>query len=711
MENKTTKINLSNFIILGILCSLFLFIAETIISFFAGNKISIAFFLLSIIIYLFIGIIISLIVFISTKIINRDIPESRYDIINLLKYNAVIPIGLILIYGIFLINSLVFTELSIFNISSLISDIIWLGFCIILYFIYTKFIFKNHFLFRTKIVTGYFLTTIGLAIIAHNINMVRSLEYDWAIFQFFKMFIISLVCLWLGYFIVSKSKLIWEHKTFRAIVFIGIICVFVIFAVKKLILNGGVKDLKPNKKPNVILLVLDTQRADHLSCYGYSRKTSPNIDKFSTEAAKFKKCYSTANWTVPGHASIFTGKYLITLGCHCPGVSFMEDKELGKKYVSFPLIDEELTFAEILKENGYQTAAVISNTGNVTKFNGLHQGFEHWDTKDVITYKTFAYILLNKIQIKIKREIIELFYNTLYRNATDINKAIYKWLDKRKEKPFFLFVNYNDPHSPYRPPSPYDTKFPGKMDNFNLMKVKEEVMSQKRKITKAEKNHLLSQYDGEILYLDNELGKLFARLKNEGLYDNSIIIITSDHGEHFGEHDLIEHGNELYDPVTSVPLIIKPSKNFEWNPVVDQTVQVIDILPTILEMLDIEIPEDIQGSPLTKRISHPIISEDYMHPVTYNKYNKRFHKDQMSLVEEDFKYISSTDNNNKLFNLNTDTDEIKNLKDINPEKSKFLYNKIMEWRDSVKVRKLDGKMLPELDPENLQKLRALGYIK
>jgi len=154
MENKTTKINLSNFIILGILCSLFLFIAETIISFFAGNKISIAFFLLSIIIYLFIGIIISLIVFISTKIINRDIPESRYDIINLLKYNAVIPIGLILIYGIFLINSLVFTELSIFNISSLISDIIWLGFCIILYFIYTKFIFKNHFLFRTKIVTG-----------------------------------------------------------------------------------------------------------------------------------------------------------------------------------------------------------------------------------------------------------------------------------------------------------------------------------------------------------------------------------------------------------------------------------------------------------------------------------------------------------------------------------------------------------------------------
>jgi arylsulfatase A-like enzyme len=468
--------------------------------------------------------------------------------------------------------------------------------------------------------------------------------------------------------------------------------------------------LPTSQRPNVILIVLDTLRADHLSCYGYERKTSPRIDALAQEAIKFDNCYSTANWTVPGHASIFTGKYSVSHGAHKSLSESASNRSPANPFFCYPLSQEELTLAEILKGEGYQTAAIISNFGCVTPMFGLDQGFDFFFNKPSFTYRSATATLMQKTKFLFD-EIGP--YQSRFRLAETINGEVFDWLDGERQEnvPFFLFINYMDTHDPYFPPPAYQRlypgKIPGRMGDVHIYG--ERHLS----VSEEEKQHLISQYDGEIAYLDESLARLLAKVKAEGLFEESVIVVTSDHGEYLGEHTLYGHSIGLYNPVLKVPLLIKPHAGcgHSLDSSMRKVVQTIDILPTILTILDIPLPEGIQGNSLTGDVAHPIVAEHDVGPGYRSTFGGRFASEHTALIEDGYKLILSKTGDAELFNLSEDPGETENLAGSREYLSLQLSAAVEEWRNSVTVKDLETAPVPELDEESLRNLKALGYMQ
>lgn len=306
-----------------------------------------------------------------------------------------------------------------------------------------------------------------------------------------------------------------------------------------------------NKKPNILFLMLDTLRADHLSGYGYERETSPVLDRFASENLKFSNAISAAPWTPASVATMFTGLYPASHGMVPPN-----DREIAKKGMA-KLNPNILTIAEFLKSQGYKTAGVSPNPW-ITKEFGFTQGFDE-----------FYYIARQKAE-----KITE--------SGEEILTA---WRDSKNTDPFFLYLHYLDPHDPYKPPPPYDSMFTGELKK-SPFKYDEKMMG------------LINQYDGEIRYMDTHLGRLFEILKAMGLYDDLFIIIVSDHGEQFMEHGNLRHGYKLYNEEIHVPLILKTGRAKDKGRIINQTVSTIDIFPTILSRMGEKIPKNMQGKSL-----------------------------------------------------------------------------------------------------------------
>jgi arylsulfatase A-like enzyme len=302
------------------------------------------------------------------------------------------------------------------------------------------------------------------------------------------------------------------------------------------------------------------------------------------------------------------------------------------------------------------------------------------------------------------------------RRADEVNKETFNLLSEAKEddRPFFLFINYMDAHWPYLPPPPYDTLFPGKDESFTLahyFELMEKVLKQQRKIRPEEYRHLISQYDGGIAYLDSQIGNLIVELKKLGLYDNTLIIITSDHGEAFGERDLIEHGISVYQDLVHIPLIIR-YPNARHKMVVQDAVSVVDILPTVMEVLGEEIPTGYPGRSLTKIApgKRPIvISEEFPKGVAVN-WHQRFNKTSRAVYSGTFKYISSTSGERELYDLSQDPNETNNLCNENDDLALELETMLENWLASVKDE-YKSTTTTKLDPETYDRLKSLGYIR
>jgi arylsulfatase A-like enzyme len=292
------------------------------------------------------------------------------------------------------------------------------------------------------------------------------------------------------------------------------------------------------------LIVVDTLRADHLSCYGYPLETTPNLNEFSWTAVLYERCYSPANWTPPGHASIFTGRYPVSHGAHKARL------DQGSRYPTcFPLLDQETTLAELLSEAGYVTAAVVANYGFVSTAYGLDQGFQHWfASPPTRTRFTLVSIITKVLPRAVRRFTADAVF---YRRASEICRIALDWIRQHRDRPFFLFVNLMDPHEPYAPPSDWDQAFGGKIEGF-VPNANELRMGQ-TSFSASEWQHIRSQYDGEIAYVDSELGKFFGALDWDGILSQSIVVVTSDHGEFLGEKGLLDHQIGLYEPVIRVP--------------------------------------------------------------------------------------------------------------------------------------------------------------
>lgn len=453
--------------------------------------------------------------------------------------------------------------------------------------------------------------------------------------------------------------------------------------------------------PNVILIVVDTLRADHLSSYGYHRATSPRLDEFAADGKLITYCYSAANWTPPGHASIFTSKFPISHGAHKIKRGVKTDTP-----TCLPLAEEEDTIAEIMARNGYRTAAVIANFGFVSEPFGLIQGFQQVFNHPPRRLEPTVTLLATKL---LDSPPPCLFTSEpFYRRAADITNESLSWIRRHPDRPFFLFINFMDPHTPYVPPSPWDDAFPGRLNGFSSLN--SDIRKGHVQYSEEQLLHIRSQYDGEILYVDSHLGRFFGTLKKTGNYEDSLIIVTSDHGEFLGEKGLIDHQVGLYDPVIRVPLIVKPPRQATSQASPRDVAQTIDIVPTILDILDIQPPDGLQGTSIFASSRQPIVAQHYADDPVEGWFGGRFSDDQVAVVEDTKKAIFAGQTWREVYDLSSDPNELDNQVDRAPGQLESIDATLRRWFAEVDEKAVSEEDIPTLDSETREKLKSLGYI-
>src|SRR5579875_127706 len=296
------------------------------------------------------------------------------------------------------------------------------------------------------------------------------------------------------------------------------------------------------KAPNIVLIVMDTVRADHLSCYGYARPTTPHLDRLAARSVRFENAIAPSSWTLPAIASIFTG-----LLPHQHGANWGDALAAGP-----------WTLAKILQAKGYETAGFNANPFYGLSGWRLNEGFD--------VYVDESYAVRHNLAVTFAgQSVLHALYNRLirydqfdHRTAADVNGDVTRWVKHRDTRqPFFLFINYMDAHRPYLPPSPYDRRF-GRMSRSLLAKVSANLKDghPPRLYSAQEQAELLDGYDNSLAYLDAQIGNLLDFLGRQPGNDKTIVIVTSDHGEGFGEHGTYDHGWNLYNEVLRVPLIV-----------------------------------------------------------------------------------------------------------------------------------------------------------
>jgi len=336
----------------------------------------------------------------------------------------------------------------------------------------------------------------------------------------------------------------------------------------------------PPAHPNIILIIADTLRADALSCYGAAAGTTPSLDRFAGEAVRFANTFSQATWTRPSIATILTGLY--------PSVH-------GAVHKMDALPDGVTTLAEALRGNGYWTAGVVSNINVAPVFN-FQQGFEEytylapafyfWATDSAT--QLAIYKGLRVLHERLFRERIYFYH--YYQDAQVVDDAVAKFLGQKPPQPFFLLIHYMDPHDPYFE-IPYNGHGVARVTTPNPP------------ADQAERLHHL--YLGEVTYLDGYLGTLIARLKSQGLYDNTVLAITADHGEEFQDHGGWWHGTSLYQEQMHVPLIVKRAPEPRAGAVESRFARSLDISATVMAAAGLPIPTEFEGQDLFAPQSDP----------------------------------------------------------------------------------------------------------
>jgi len=437
----------------------------------------------------------------------------------------------------------------------------------------------------------------------------------------------------------------------------------------------------PPPRPNILLIILDTTRWDHLSCYGYAEKTTPTIDKFAEEAVRYEYAISPSSWTLPAHASLFTGMLSTHHGAHF-GSGAETEVERIHDLSFYPLHSSHVTLAEELKKAGYRTAGIVSSPVLKAKL-GFGKGFDYYDD-----YKLFD------------------------RRANEVSTLATDWLIEHRSlssgRPFFLFLNYYDPHTPYNPPAPWGEENVPDDLIYIYSGHYDDVLRGARDLTDDERSVLLKQYDGEIRFMDNQIERLFFEMRRLGLYDSTWIIVTADHGESFGEHRLLEHGRALYEDLIRVPLIMKYPKDNAKKGVIKRRVSILSIMPTILEYIRQPVPTTVETGTLHDK-NQVLVSEAFRDITWVTFYGKRFDRSQKALYDGNYKWIWNSSGNHELFAIIQDPAEMNNLAGTLPHVEKRCQARLEPLiQESNRMAELTPL---EIDEELKDRLRALGYIR
>jgi len=418
---------------------------------------------------------------------------------------------------------------------------------------------------------------------------------------------------------------------------------------------------------NVLLISIDTLRADHLGCYGYQGIDTPHIDQLAEEGILFPSCYTTVPITLPSHSTLMTGQYPLMHGVRDNG--------------TFRLDEESVTLAEIFKARGYQTAAFIGAFVLDSRF-GLNQGFDVYNDR-----------------MDSNRETPEILYEE--KRAGEVIEDALEWLTQPRETPFFLFIHCFDPHAPYNPPAQY--------------KAQNQVCGQ------GGNSHVIPCYDGEIVYVDTCLGNLFQKMKELGVYDNTLICFTADHGESLSEHGEPSHGIFVYDSTLHIPLIIRSPHAVSGGKICQYQVNNTCIAPTILELSGIEQPNSpsaMQGRVLFSLSSEgtsfllksEIQSDEPLYCESYFPFYNHHWSPLEGVRTAEWKYIKAP--KPELYHLTEDPQEIRNLyaqrKDQVRRMEKLFY-KLKNTYSTDEDKFLKSKKI-SLDEDTRKRLESLGYV-
>jgi arylsulfatase A-like enzyme/tetratricopeptide (TPR) repeat protein len=406
-----------------------------------------------------------------------------------------------------------------------------------------------------------------------------------------------------------------------------------------MVFSGRTK-VRRDSRLNVLLITLDTTRADRLGAYGYARAKSPNLDSLARNGVRFENVYCQVPLTLPSHCSIMTGTYPFSHGVHDNGTY-----ELGPDHV---------TVAKILKEKGFKTAAVVASFSVDSRF-GLAQGFDFYDD-DIQPGLPFKPM-------------------NSERKGEEVVKVFSSWLDKSGSEPFFAWVHFFDPHLPYQPPSPFQEEFAAE------------------------------PYDGEIAYMDACVGKVIEKLRGKNLLGRTLIIAAGDHGEAFGEKVETGHGLFLYDDTLRVPLIFFSENRLPRGKVIRSRVRLIDIFPSIMDLLGLPKPEPVQGLSLVPYIEGRKRGDLESYIESFYPRDYFGWSELVGFIKDDWKYIRAP--KPELYNLKADPRELSNSFASSGRVASSMNARLEELiKGSAGLAAAKGR---KLTAEEEERLRSLGY--
>lgn len=462
----------------------------------------------------------------------------------------------------------------------------------------------------------------------------------------------------------------------------------------------------PASAPNVLLIVIDALRPDHLSLYGYERKTSPHLEEFAQEGVVFSEAFANSPWTKPSTATMFTSLYPST-----------HNVNLWASALSPELV----TLPEVLQAHGYATGLFAANTLVSPQF-GFAQGVDRFYYNDV---PRFDRLILGHVVSRLRRRSGRLVspdesgIHIPRVSGPALNRALIDWLRTLKGGPFFAYLHYMEPHDPYGAPAPYTVQFDvvdpdapaipqmrPPSSPFGAL----QPFTQDEPLAPRQVRHLIARYDGEIAYVDQVVGELFEALRELGLYDRTLIIVTADHGEEFYEHGGWSHGHSLFNEVLRVPLIMRYLPAWPTGTVVAQTARHVDLMPTVLDLCGIPTVNGLEGRSLVPLLRAPEASRD-SRPV----YSEVFHGGSYARAVQDggFKLIESHAGPRTLwllFDLAEDPEERRPLDaDAHPRGPQ-----LKQLLASFRERSLQGAVAPQMvqvDLDTKEELRALGYLQ
>jgi arylsulfatase A-like enzyme len=406
--------------------------------------------------------------------------------------------------------------------------------------------------------------------------------------------------------------------------------------------------------PDVFLISMDTTRADHMSTYGYARETSPNLTALAADGLNFTQARSPAQWTVPGHASMLTGLYPTRHGAHYVGGWSAGPAIYGRKRV-FPLAEDRTTLAEVLHDRGWATGGFVANFANLFRGFGMAQGFQRYEDQPGLLFRPAPHV------VGFVQQFSPAFMKKPFRSARDINAAALAWFDRVPAgRPAFMFMNYLEPHHWIAAP-PYDLWARDLPHAARLARKGLFTHAVPANLSKEERDFVTANYDGQILAMDAALGELVADLKKRGRYENALIVVTADHGELLGEHDIVGHGGRMmYEGLLHVPLVVKLPGATRPRAVVDNPVQLVDILPTVLQTIGAPVPAGVQGAPL-QQVARNSLAEEDINPEFVSFYGEVYNRALRVFYDGPYKLIASSRGERLLFDLTKDPDETNDL--------------------------------------------------